>query len=736
MRRALVLFLALPAAGCLTDQEEFAYLLEHSMDQDDDGHRDPVWEGGDDCNDADPDMHPGAEERCDEKDNDCDGVVDEGFDKAWYQDIDQDGFYSMEAVEGCEPPDDYARHAIGDDCDDRNAAVNLSATEYCDAVDNDCDAQVDEGEAADASTFYLDLDGDGYGDPTSPVLACAQPEDAVVDRSDCDDTHDTVNPGREEVCNDHLDNDCDGTNNDCRRIGTLSPEEADLVLHGSGDYALLGADACGVGDLDGDGVAELAVGAPSFWGTPKVYVLASPIHPDDSIEAAYAIITSDAAGCLGGVIAHSPDITGDGTADLVLGDPCVEFGTPYGDDDGGVFWLTAPAGEVELTSNDMLVDGWSRNMELGFSVASDGDADADGRPDLLVGAPKRAARSTDAGSAFYFYGPVSANTEALDGLERQATTAGTEIGTSVAFVGDMDGDGYDEIAMGGPYRNNSTGFAALERGPIRETGSIGTSPGLGLYGEHEDYRLGWSVSAAGDVNGDGLADALIGAPGANTRWLETPGEVLLIEGDSETAFPYLDHVVLTGQDDDHAGWSVAAAGDFDGDGYDDILIGAPTTDRTRRQHRPRLPRLRPRAARHEPRGRRPHLPGRVRLRSARRLGLRRAGPQRRRLPGPGHQRPRRRHQRQLRRRRLRDLRPRPLSPARPGAAEQKSGVQPLWSCRGRAPTDTTHTLELSCSRTTEGLNSAVRTTCLVRPPESVRPRNRAVNYLGRAPRPR
>jgi len=99
-----------------------------------------------------------------------------------------------------------------EDCDDANDAVYPDAEEVCDGLDNDCDDAIDE-EASDARTFYADVDGDGYGDEESPVVACEQPEDTAIQAGDCDDGLDEVNPEGQEICND-LDDDCNGTIDD------------------------------------------------------------------------------------------------------------------------------------------------------------------------------------------------------------------------------------------------------------------------------------------------------------------------------------------------------------------------------------------------------------------------------------------------------------------------------------------------------------------------------------------
>ena len=161
-----------------------------------------------DCNDTDPAVNPGMAEGCDGFDNNCDGVIDAGCAK-WYQDADGDTYgnpniYQTFAAAG------YV--ADGTDCDDGNAAINPGAAEVCgDGIDNNCAGGVDDG----CLTWYQDVDGDNYGDDsvTSPTWLAGY----VSDDTDCDDANDLVHPGATELCEDGIDNDCDGdTDEGCR----------------------------------------------------------------------------------------------------------------------------------------------------------------------------------------------------------------------------------------------------------------------------------------------------------------------------------------------------------------------------------------------------------------------------------------------------------------------------------------------------------------------------------------
>ncbi len=138
-----------------------------------------------DCDDSDPSFNPAAPETClDEEDLNCDGSVG-------LVDEDHDGFAACE------------------ECDDSDAAINPDATEVCDLADNDCDGTADEPDAQGAPTWYADLDGDGYGDPSSSVVACLAPASHVASKTDCDDSDAAIKPGATESC-DGVDNDCDG----------------------------------------------------------------------------------------------------------------------------------------------------------------------------------------------------------------------------------------------------------------------------------------------------------------------------------------------------------------------------------------------------------------------------------------------------------------------------------------------------------------------------------------------
>jgi hypothetical protein len=205
-----------------------------------------------DCDDADAAVNPGAEEVCNEIDDDCDGSVDEDVLSVFYADGDGDGFGGTDSTEvACEAPSGYVDNV--DDCDDADPAVNPDAQEVCNEIDDDCDGAVDDADSSvDVSTggtWYGDTDGDGFGDASAAAQACEQPSGTVTDDTDCDDGDAAVNPDATEVCN-GIDDDCDADVDDA---------DADVDLSTASDW-YADADADGYGDA---GAVTTACAQPS-----------------------------------------------------------------------------------------------------------------------------------------------------------------------------------------------------------------------------------------------------------------------------------------------------------------------------------------------------------------------------------------------------------------------------------------------------------------------------------------
>ena len=213
------------------------------------------WTADVDCDDADPRVNPGAEERCDGIDNDCDGELDPSTSvdaTTWFTDADADGWGDdANPQTACAAPAGTTDQ--GGDCDDADATRSPSATEVCGGIDEDCDGLLDDEDPSldlsTAGTWYADSDADGYGDPHRATQACAAPADHLADRTDCDDTTADVHPDAQEVCDD-LDNDCDGLVDDGDpSVDPLSSRpfyaDADADGYGAGAVAF---EACSGGE--------------------------------------------------------------------------------------------------------------------------------------------------------------------------------------------------------------------------------------------------------------------------------------------------------------------------------------------------------------------------------------------------------------------------------------------------------------------------------------------------------
>jgi uncharacterized protein (TIGR03382 family) len=188
-----------------------------------------------DCDDASPDVNPSVNEICDGIDNNCDGLtdsddpmIDVSTYTTWYADSDGDGYGNPdETVAQCDALKGYTIDSS--DCDDTNAAVNPSAIEQCDGIDNNCNGLTDDDDPdVDTTTYsawYADTDGDQFGDLNALVSSCAPPEGYVADATDCDDMSNEIFPDAIEIC-DGQDQDCDGQvdENVCEPEAEPAPE--------------------------------------------------------------------------------------------------------------------------------------------------------------------------------------------------------------------------------------------------------------------------------------------------------------------------------------------------------------------------------------------------------------------------------------------------------------------------------------------------------------------------------
>jgi hypothetical protein len=582
--------------GIDTDCEEDP----REVDRDGDG----VFVCAGDCDDDDDTVYPGAPGLCDSLDRNCDGNADS-------VDVDGDG-----------------SSACAGDCDDNDPAVHPTAVEVCNLSDDDCDGLLPAAE--------LDADGDG-------LTPC---------QGDCNDGNAAVFRGSwSEVAGDGVDSDCDGqdtapslsgasgilvrgTGSD-RFGGTVaagdvlgdgladlligapgssvaasgsapqgrvrlltgqdglatawdvaSPWEDGALVNGQAAFDWTGASIATGFDVNGDGHDDVLVGAfgsnDAGQNAGKVYLfLGSRLAAGGWFEAASAdyVWTGVAADDEAGISVAAGDVDGDGLDDLIVGADGADSAGAW---TGSVYVILAsglgaaggPA--LSLSNADYVIQGESEGNFFGTSVAA-GDVDGDGTDDVLVGAPGADGAVAGGGLAYLFYGSglgqATRNAATAD-LILQGTALNRQMGEVVALADDMDGDARAEILVGSPTSDGAAGILRLWYAAVLPaTGTASLDQASHTFVGSAGDGVGRSISATADVDGDGLADLLVGAPGAGNGevglWLAAglgpTGSHTLADADYR----------WTGEPGaDAAGWSVAGVPDVDGDGRDDLLVGS------------------------------------------------------------------------------------------------------------------------------------------------------------------
>jgi hypothetical protein len=341
--------------------------------------------------------------------------------------------------------------------------------------------------------------------------------------------------------------------------------------------AAFGTAVSGAGDVNGDGYADVVIGAPGF-DNGSLDTGRAVLHlggPTGLSSAAAWVAAGDQAGArFGAAVGWAGDLNADGFADLVVGAPARDDGAA----DAGAAFVYYGSGSGPRPSPVTLLTGGQDGAAFGSAVAPAFDVDGDGFGDLLIGAPGFDNDQMDEGRAYFFRGSGTglATSPAWSAEGDQDEAA---LGASVAGVGDVDGDGYADLLVGAPYLDVvdfDGGYAALYLGSPAGPSAV---PDRTFYEAQPDARLGSSVGRAGDVNGDGFADLLIGAAGYDGYGLDA-GEVFLFFGSAAGPSIFPDWRLEGVQPYEHLASAVSGAGDVNADGYADLLIGVPGKQET------------------------------------------------------------------------------------------------------------------------------------------------------------
>ena len=491
--------------------------------------------------------------------------------RRWFRDADGDGYGSgAQATGGCTAPVGWVTQA--GDCDDSSAAISPAAAEVCNALDDDCDGVADE-DAADAAGWFVDADGDGYGQDHQ--TGCTVPADGVSLGGDCDDLDAAVSPHGVEVCGDGIDNDCDGDLTDCGWASEVDLGAA-LQITGAAAGDWLGG-AVALGDLSGDGQDELLAGATGVLDESgalvgALYSFALPLAAPQQTPQDAAQVWSGTPEAVGlGDQLDAADLDGDGYDDLLVGVQGVW--SDSGAVVGAGYVLYGPLSQgspISHASADWALQGAEGDRGLGRQLRALRDLDGDGADDFVLGSPFTARDGVTYGGILHVYTHAEVGADAA-AEAATATLIGEEDAADLGYTAasaDVDGDGRAELlvgALGGAEGGAVHLFAAEDlHGTL--TGADAAQTWTGGAGRH---LLGYALDT-GDLDGDGTDDILMAThhDGAG---------VAIAWGGADIAGTRFDKlpVIFSGERAENFGAQVRI-GDLNGDGLQDVLIAEDT----------------------------------------------------------------------------------------------------------------------------------------------------------------
>lgn len=285
-------------------------------------------------------------------------------------------------------------------------------------------------------------------------------------------------------------------------------------------------------------------------------------------------------------VADAGDVNGDGIHDMILGDP---LDGPGGNIAGSV-WIDFGGTPGLALPGAVHFPGTNAGDMFGHSVAS-GDFNCDGRPDLVVGIPGSDMGGPDSGAVQVFLGPFFGGTIPAGAADYtfRGEAPGDQAGHAVDFLTDRDGDGCDDLLIGAPYQDAmglpDSGAAYIigsATTPLGGTSLTSLPPIIKISGDMDGGTVGFSVSDAGDHNGDGRPDVVLGAPrydGPGAVFVAFTG-ISIISPVLATPISSVSTIYRGELDGDAFGWAVDGGRDLDQDGLDDIMVGAPRAHST------------------------------------------------------------------------------------------------------------------------------------------------------------
>ena len=340
-------------------------------------------------------------------------------------------------------------------------------------------------------------------------------------------------------------------------------------------YAYFGASVACAGDVNKDGYSDVMVGAYAYdggqgeEGRAFVYYGSAaglPASPSWTAEC------DQEAAEFGYSVASAGDVNLDGYSDVIIGARWFHNGQNY---EGRAFVYHGSASGL-AASPAWTAEGNQMNALFGSSVACAGDVNRDGYADVVVGAPLYSGGQTEEGRAYVYHGSAS-GLAANPAWVAESDQAGARYGGSVATAGDVNGDGYADVIIGAFGLDD--GQVDEGRAYVYYGSATGLRPGPAWTAESDQTGalFGYSVAGAGDVNGDGFGDVIVGAYRFGNGQAGE-GRASVFHGASNGLAVAGAWTAETNQAHSHMGFSVASAGDVNGDGYGDVIVGAPWYD--------------------------------------------------------------------------------------------------------------------------------------------------------------
>ncbi|MFZ5916654.1 MAG: integrin alpha [Chloroflexota bacterium] len=354
-------------------------------------------------------------------------------------------------------------------------------------------------------------------------------------------------------------------------LGDMPPDWA----VGSGNQgSRFGCSVGAAGDVNQDGFDDLVVGAQDFNNgvtrTGAAFVFYGAPRSSLSATPAWSYVSDQQDSQLGVSVGAAGDVNGDGYADIIVGARWYDDGQT--NEGAALVFFGSDAGPSDVA--DWMIEGDQSGASLGSSVATAGDVNGDGYSDVIVGAPYYdCAAGEDAGAVFVYLGSATGLSQSA-GWWFCGAQAGGWLGAAVSTAGDINGDGYADVIVGAPHYDGDQADVGAMLAFYGSPSILPATPNWQAEGAETGWSFGASVGAAGDVNGGGYDDIIVGAPYL-TRDQAREGGAFVFRGSAIGLFGSAFWQGEGNKSETEFGASVGAAGDVDGDGYADVIIGAP-----------------------------------------------------------------------------------------------------------------------------------------------------------------